>query len=61
VEHAFTFTPALSLFVTCESEQEISRAFAQLAEGGSILMPLDSYPFSSRYGWVATGSGSPGS
>lgn len=52
VKHAFTFTPAMSLYVSCETEQEINTLFAQLSTGGNVLMPLDKYPFSSRFGWV---------
>lgn len=53
IEHGFTFTPAISLFVTCDSLEEIDKVFEQLAEGGSILMPLAAYPFSAKFGWVA--------
>jgi predicted 3-demethylubiquinone-9 3-methyltransferase (glyoxalase superfamily) len=52
VQHGFGFTPAMSLYVTCKDEAEIDRLFAALAEGGSELMPLDSYDFSRRFGWV---------
>jgi predicted 3-demethylubiquinone-9 3-methyltransferase (glyoxalase superfamily) len=52
MEHAFTFTPAISLFVDCESEQQLNAAFAELSDGGSILMPLQAYPFSARFGWL---------
>ncbi|HEV8577661.1 MAG TPA: VOC family protein [Thermoanaerobaculia bacterium] len=51
VKHAFTFTPSVSLFVDCESEAELNEAFNQLAAGGQILMPLDNYGFSTRFGW----------
>ena len=53
--HAFTFTPSMSLFVECESDHEIETAFERLAEGGEILMPLESYDFSGvsqMFGWV---------
>jgi predicted 3-demethylubiquinone-9 3-methyltransferase (glyoxalase superfamily) len=50
--HGFTFTPAMSLFVTCETEAEVDRLFAALSEGGQVLMPLDNYPFSPRFGWT---------
>ncbi|OPA73234.1 hypothetical protein BVG16_29580 [Paenibacillus selenitireducens] len=53
VQHDFTFTPAISLFVTCDTEAEIDRAYAKLSEGGSVLMPLAAYPFSEKFGWVA--------
>ena len=52
VKHAFTFTPATSLFVECESAEEIDRIFAGLSQDGQVLMPLDGYPFASRFGWV---------
>jgi predicted 3-demethylubiquinone-9 3-methyltransferase (glyoxalase superfamily) len=32
--HGFTFTPAMSLQVTCETEGEIDSLFAKLSEGG---------------------------
>ena len=51
--HAFTFTPSISVYVRCESEEEIDRVFAALAAGGQILMPLDQYPFSRRFSWLA--------
>ncbi len=50
--HSFTFTPSISFFITCDSEAEVDRLFAALSDGGEILMPLDAYPFSRRYGWV---------
>lgn len=52
VKHGFTFTPAMSLYVTCDTEEEIDKVFEKLSEGGKILMPLGSYPFSERFGWV---------
>lgn len=52
VKHAFTFTPATSLHVTCASEEEIDRRFARLSEGGAVLMPLGEYPFSRKYAWL---------
>lgn len=52
VTHAFTFTPAMSLFVECESEDELSRLFERLSADGQVLMPLDHYGFSRRFAWV---------
>jgi predicted 3-demethylubiquinone-9 3-methyltransferase (glyoxalase superfamily) len=52
VEHGFGFTPAISLFVECESEEEVDRLAAALADGGSVLMPVGAYPFAARFGWV---------
>jgi predicted 3-demethylubiquinone-9 3-methyltransferase (glyoxalase superfamily) len=53
VQHAFTFSPATSLFVTCESEAEIRRLFAALSEGGNQFMPLGEYGFSRKFAWVS--------
>ncbi|MFK2825349.1 VOC family protein [Bacillus sp. B190/17] len=47
------FTPAMSLFVTCDAEEEIDQVFAKLSEGGTVLMPLAPSPFSEKFGWVA--------
>ncbi len=51
-EHAFTFTPAMSLFVQCADEAELDRLYAALGEGGKELMALGEYGFSRRFGWV---------
>jgi predicted 3-demethylubiquinone-9 3-methyltransferase (glyoxalase superfamily) len=53
VKHGFTFTPAMSIFVDCESEAELERVFAALSEGGNVYMPLDNYGFSRRFGWAS--------
>ena len=49
----FTFTPAMSLFVTCETEKEIDELFAKLSDGGQIMMPLDKYDFAKKFGWLS--------
>jgi predicted 3-demethylubiquinone-9 3-methyltransferase (glyoxalase superfamily) len=52
VEQSFTFTPSISLFVGCADEAEIDRLAAALSQGGSVMMPLDKYPFATKYAWV---------
>ncbi|WP_108658444.1 VOC family protein [Acuticoccus kandeliae] len=52
ISQGFTFTPSISIVVDCTDEAEIERVFAGLAEGGSVMMPLDTYPFSKKFGWV---------
>lgn len=52
VKHSFTFTPSISLYVTCDTEEEIDTIYAKLAENGAPLMPLASYGFSAKFGWV---------
>jgi predicted 3-demethylubiquinone-9 3-methyltransferase (glyoxalase superfamily) len=51
--HPFTFTPAISLFVDCDDEGQLDAAFAKLSDRGSVLMALEAYPFSPRFGWLA--------
>ncbi len=48
----FTFTPAISFFVNCASEKKVNELFHKLSVGGEILMPLDKYPFSEKFGWL---------
>lgn len=55
----FGFTPAVSFMVNFDpSADPDARAnldvlWAALSEGGTELMPLDEYPFSPHYGWIA--------
>ena len=51
--HEFTFTPSISLYVTCKNEAEIDRLFTALSHEGQIFMPLGPYPFSPKFGWCA--------
>ena len=48
----FSFTPAVSFFVGCESAEEINERWRRLSEGGTILMEFDKYPFAEKYGWA---------
>lgn len=48
----FKFNPSVSFIVNCATAKEVDALWEKLFEGGTALMPLDSYPFSKRYGWV---------
>jgi len=48
----FSFNPSISIFVVCESNDEIEHIWHLLSEGGKVLMALDKYPWSEKYGWV---------
>ncbi len=52
VNHGFTFTTSISIYVKCSLKNEIDTFFAKLSEGGAVLMPLAPYPFSEKFGWV---------
>jgi predicted 3-demethylubiquinone-9 3-methyltransferase (glyoxalase superfamily)/uncharacterized protein YndB with AHSA1/START domain len=48
----FTPNPSISFYVVLESPEEVEEAWNKLLNGGSVLMPLDKYPWSEKYGWV---------
>jgi predicted 3-demethylubiquinone-9 3-methyltransferase (glyoxalase superfamily) len=48
----FSFTPAVSFFVNCETQEEIDGLWKNLSEGGTVLMELNKYLFSEKFGWV---------
>lgn len=49
----FQTNPSISFFVRCDSEDEVNDLWQKLSEGASVLMPLDLYTFSRRYGWLS--------
>ena len=53
VHHDFSFTPAMSLLVECETAEELDAAFDRLSAGGRVYMPVGSYGFSTRFGWCS--------
>ncbi|QQS44330.1 VOC family protein [Candidatus Roizmanbacteria bacterium] len=48
----FKFNPSISISVQCETEEEIKKLHKALMEGGTELMPLDTYEFSKKFAWV---------
>jgi predicted 3-demethylubiquinone-9 3-methyltransferase (glyoxalase superfamily) len=54
----FKINPSVSFFVNFDPSRDknaaslIDEVWSKLADGGQVLMPLDKYPFSQRYGWV---------
>lgn len=48
----FEFSPSLSIFVNCENEEEIDQLFINLSKEGEILIPLETYDYSRKHGWV---------
>jgi len=51
-KHNFSFTPASSTFVDFDSIEDLERTFRILSEDGGVLMPLNNYGFSQRFGWL---------
>lgn len=52
ITHEWTFTPAVSNWVECESKKEIESLFKKLSEKGDVKMPLDNYGFSKKFGFT---------
>lgn len=54
----FKFNPSVSFMVNfdpsreSDAQESIDAAWNKLADGGKVLMPLQEYPWSKRYGWV---------
>ena len=48
----FKLNPSVSLTVLCATTAETDSYWHKLLPGGEVLMPLDKYPFSKRYGWL---------
>ncbi len=48
----FKFNPAVSFFFNSRQKEELQKLWDKLSNGGKILMPLDKYPFSEKYGWI---------
>jgi predicted 3-demethylubiquinone-9 3-methyltransferase (glyoxalase superfamily) len=49
----FKFNPSVSFFVECKTEEEVEQLWSKLSDGGAVLMPLDKYFFSKKYGWLS--------
>ena len=50
--HDWGFTPAVSNYVECSDESELERLFTKLSENGKVMMPLNNYGFSQKFGFV---------
>jgi predicted 3-demethylubiquinone-9 3-methyltransferase (glyoxalase superfamily) len=48
----FTFNPSVSFHLKLKTKDEVDAIWEKLSSGGKVLMPLDAYPFSERYGWI---------
>jgi predicted 3-demethylubiquinone-9 3-methyltransferase (glyoxalase superfamily) len=53
VKHDFSFTPAFSFFVECQSEDEIERLYSELGSAGAVFMPLGNHGFSRKFAWFS--------
>ena len=44
--------PSISFYYVCETTDEIDRIWKAFTKEGEIMMPLQKYPWSEKYGWV---------
>jgi predicted 3-demethylubiquinone-9 3-methyltransferase (glyoxalase superfamily) len=57
--HKLGINPSISFMINFDPSRDpdaakhIDEVWSKLIGNGKVLMPLDSYPFSERYGWVA--------
>lgn len=52
IKHEWDFTPGVSIWVECKSDDEIENYLQKLSEDGKVLMPLGNYGFSSKFAFV---------
>ncbi|MEM0939871.1 MAG: VOC family protein [Bacteroidota bacterium] len=57
IKHEWTFTPGISNWVDCKSDQEIENLYSKLSVNGNVIFPLDSYSFSPKFAFLKTDSG----
>jgi len=50
---ALKINPSISFMMHFDDTSHIDEIWNKLTPGGKIMMPIDKYPFSERYGWVA--------
>lgn len=54
----FKFNPSISFIVNFDpsksknAQENLDKLWEKLSQGGTALMPLQTYPFSERYGWI---------
>lgn len=44
--------PSISFYYICENIEELEIIWSAFSKEGNIMMPLDKYPWSEKYGWI---------
>jgi len=50
---AFKINPSISFFIICKDAAEADYYWSKLIPGGKVLMEIDKYDWSERYGWLS--------
>ena len=43
---------SISFYYICEKEEELNNIWNTFSKEGTVLMPLDKYPWGEKYGWI---------
>lgn len=43
---------SISFYYICEKEEELNNIWNAFSKEGTVLMPLDKYPWGEKYGWI---------
>ena len=43
---------SISFYYICEKEEELNKIWNAFSKEGTVLMPLDKYPWGEKYGWI---------
>jgi predicted 3-demethylubiquinone-9 3-methyltransferase (glyoxalase superfamily) len=44
---------SISFYYICETEQEFDKIWTAFSKEGVVMMPVDKYPWSKKYGWIS--------
>ncbi|MDP4198084.1 MAG: VOC family protein [Bacteroidota bacterium] len=44
--------PSISFYAMCETEEEVETLWSTLSKDGKIMMEMNAYPWSEKYGWT---------
>jgi len=53
----YEFNPSVSFTIHCSTPEEVDEYWNKLSPGGTVLMPLQKWPFSEKYGWLSDAYG----
>ena len=48
----YKINPSISFMVNCRTREKVDELWSKLSRDGKVMMELDKYPFSERYGWI---------
>src|SRR5215216_7995004 len=44
--------PSISFYYICDKIEELDKIWSAFSKEGNVMMPLDKYPWSEKYGWI---------